>query len=101
MSLYCRVTVVSMLLVSSAACAGHRPPASPVDPFAQIDVSRLAVAPLGGTNVLLLVAGGLVAGDSLHPMPDIEARRSAILGQAYAALDTAIRRDGREVNWLN
>lgn len=50
--------------------------------------------------MLLLVVGGLVVGDSGVPLPEIEMRRSALLELANAALDTAVRRDGREVTWM-
>lgn len=40
-----------------------------------------------------------MAGDSARPLPDLEARRAALIELANAALDTAVRRDGREVTW--
>lgn len=101
MSRYCRVTIVMMSLMLASACRARSGRVDPSDPFAQIAVTHLSIAPLGGASVLLLVAGGLVAGDSANPLPELDARRSALLDQAYAALDTAVRRDGREVTWMS
>jgi hypothetical protein len=87
--------------MGASACGGHHSrTAVPVDPFAQIAVIPISVGELAGTNVLILTAGALVAGDSAHPLTDLEVRRSALLAFANAALDSALRRDGREVNWL-
>jgi hypothetical protein len=73
---------------------------SPSDPFASIAIGNLPVGTLGGTNVLLLTAGGLVTGDSGRTLPEIEASRTTLLEAANAALDSAVRRDAREVNWM-
>jgi hypothetical protein len=101
MSLKYRDAVVMVLTLGASACGGHHArTVQPVDPFVQIAVTPLSVGELAGTNVLLLTTGTLVAGDSAHPMTDIELRRSALLAFANAALDSALRRDGREVNWL-
>ncbi|HEY2804268.1 MAG TPA: hypothetical protein VGI92_00260 [Gemmatimonadales bacterium] len=50
--------------------------------------------------MLLLTTGGVVAGDATQPLPDLDARRSELLAEANAAIDTAVRRDGREVTWI-
>jgi hypothetical protein len=71
-----------------------------VDPFAAVPVSVVPVAAFAGANVLLLTVGGVIVGDSASPLPDLDARRTALLGAAYAALDTAVRRDAREVTWM-
>lgn len=90
-----------MSAIAAAACGGRHPnAATPVDPFAQIAVTPLSVGELAGTNVLLLTTGTLVAGDSAHPLPDVALRKTALLAATNAALDTALRRDGREVTWL-
>jgi hypothetical protein len=60
----------------------------------------MSVAPLAGTNVLVLTVGGLMVGDSAQPLPELDARRTALVDAANAALDSALRRDGREVTWL-
>lgn len=60
----------------------------------------MSVRPLAGTNVLVLTVGGLVVGDSGRPLPEVDLRRTALIDAANAALDTALRRDGREVTWL-
>ncbi len=97
MSRYCRFTVLMML----AGCGGHHvDQTKPVDPFAQIAVGSVPLASLAGTDVLLLAAGGVVAGDAEQPLPELDARRSQLLDEANAALDTALRRDGREVTWI-
>jgi hypothetical protein len=101
MSLRCRNAVAMMIALGAAACGGHGSHAvTPVDPFAQIAVTPLSVGELAGTNVLLLTTGTMVAGDSAHPLNEIDVRRTALLAVANAALDTALRRDAREVTWL-
>jgi hypothetical protein len=47
-----------------------------------------------------LTVGGLFVGDSGSGLPDLEPRRTALLDAANAALDTALRRDGRDVHWM-
>jgi hypothetical protein len=71
-----------------------------VDPFEGIEVGQLPVGSLSGTNVLILVAGGVVLGDSTGTLPQLETERNAILDIANHALDTALRRDARDVNWM-
>ena len=84
-----------------AACGGHHvDKTKPSDPFVQIAVGSVPLASLAGTDVLLLTAGGMVAGDAAQPLPDLDARRTQLLEEANAALDTALRRDGREVTWI-
>lgn len=97
----CRDGVLILSCLALVACGGRRNRAvHPSDPFAQIAVSPLAVGELAGTNVLLLTAGMLVVGDSSQPLADIEVQRTRLLAVANAAIDTALRRDGREVAWL-
>jgi hypothetical protein len=50
--------------------------------------------------VLLLVVGGLSLGDSSGVLPDLEPRRAALLQEANATLDTAVRLNGRGVTWM-
>ena len=101
MSRRCRIAVTMVIGLAATACGGRPTRAvAPVDPFAQIEVSPVAVAQLAGTNVLLLTVGTLVIGDSVHGLPEIDVRRTALMAAANAALDTALRRDGREVTWL-
>lgn len=101
MSYSCRNTILMMLLTTPVACGGgSTSQTSPSDPFASIAVGTLPVGTLGGTNVLLLTAGGLVTGDSGQLLPEVEANRTALLVAANAALDSAVRRDAREVNWM-
>jgi hypothetical protein len=90
--------VVSLVL-AAAACGGPKSTA-PESPWTQTPPAPLPLASLSGAKVLLLTVGGVVAGDSAHPLPGLEARRSALLTAAYAALDTALRRDAREVEWM-
>jgi hypothetical protein len=80
-----------MSLVSVASCGHHQARVTPSDPFEQIAVSRLVVGSLAGSNVLLLTVGGLLVDDTTS---------SQLLGYANAALDSALRRDAREVSWL-
>jgi hypothetical protein len=90
-----------MTSLAISACGGRSSsPTAPIDPFAAIAVGQLPVGTLGGTNVLLLAVGGVVVGDSAQQLPDLETRRSALLGLANTLLDSALRRDGREVNWM-
>jgi hypothetical protein len=101
MSRRCRIAVMILLSLGASACGGPKTSAvSPADPFAMIEVIPMSVGELAGTNVLLLTAGTMVIGDSAHPLADIDVRRTALLVSANAALDSALRRDGREVNWL-
>jgi hypothetical protein len=82
-------------------CGGHRADRThPTDPFVSVQVAPLPVGSLSGSNVLLLAVGGVVVGDSGSSLPELEGRRTALLESANAALDTAVRRDGREVNWM-
>src|SRR5689334_13053844 len=97
MSRICRDGVAMVLAVSATACGHHASRTTPSDPFAQIAVSHLIVNSLAGSNVMLLTAGGLLAGDSA---PEVETRHGALLEVANSALDTALRRDAREVTWL-
>lgn len=91
-------SVVALVLALSA-CGGPKPTV-PESPFTQVPPSPLPLGALSGAKVLLLTAGGIVAGDSAQPLPALEARRSALLTASYAALDTALRRDAREVDWM-
>jgi len=99
MSRNCRVSVVVFAFLV-AACGGHTSRTSPSDPFAGIAVGQLPVGSLSGSNVLILVAGGVILGDSAGPLTQLETERNAILTIANEALDTALRRDAREVNWM-
>lgn len=101
MSLRCRNVVLLLSCLAATACGGRRArDVHPVDPFARIAVSPLAVGELAGTNVLLLTAGMMVVGDSSQPLPDIDVHRTRLLAFANTTLDTALRRDAREVSWL-
>jgi len=101
MSNNCRNTVSMMALFALAACGGksnsHTPP---IDPFTAVAVGQMPVGTFSGTDVLLLAVGGVLVGDSAQPIPELEARRSALLVSANVLLDSAMRRDGREVNWM-
>ena len=95
----CRNSVLMMLVASAVACHGsHASCTSPDDPFSRIPVSPLPIASTSGSSVLLLTVGGIVLGDSTG-LPELETRRTELLGVANAALDTALRRDAREVVW--
>lgn len=101
MSLRCRNAVAIAVLVLAAACQKQPPAATtPTDPFTAIEVGRLSLTALSGSNVLLLTAGGLVVGDSGNPLLSLEPRRNELLQVANSVLDTALRRDGREVTWM-
>jgi len=101
MSNNCRNAVLMMTSLALSACGGrHSSRTAPIDPFTAIEVGQLPVGTLGGTNVLLLTVGGVVVGDSAQPIPELEARRSALLASANLLLDSAVRRDGREVHWM-
>lgn len=97
---WCRHAVPFVLLLATASCKHKIKQITPVDPFLSIETGALGLATLSGSNVLLLTAGGVVAGDSAHPIPELEARRTALLETANAQLDSALRRDGREVIWV-
>jgi hypothetical protein len=87
--------------VAASACGGARPGrTSPADPFASIPIAALPTPALAGDPTLLLTVGALIVGDSASALPELEARRTALLGAAYAALDTVLRRDAREIRWL-
>ncbi len=97
----CRYAVAIVMLVAATACGG-RPGtrAAPDDPFATTPESGLPMGSLAGQSALLLPAGGLVVGDSGNALPAIVARRAALLDYANAVVDTAVRRDAREVRWF-
>lgn len=83
------------------ACGGRsQGSVRPEDPFAAIPVAPLPIASLAGSSALLLAVGGVVVGDSANPLPDLVARRLALLEAANAAIDTALRRDAHEVTWV-
>lgn len=82
-------------------CGGGRSGRStPEDPFSTVQVAPLPTGSLAGSPTLLLAVGGLIVGDSASRLPDLEPRRTALLEAAYAALDSALRRDAREVQWM-
>jgi hypothetical protein len=89
-----------MTLIAVAACSSGTPSRTePIDPFAGIEVGQLPVGSLSGSKVLILVTGGVVLGDSTGTLPQLETERTAILDIANTTLDTALRRDAREVEW--
>ena len=101
MSGNCRNTVLMMSLFALSACGGRSSSeTAPLDPFNAIEVGQMPVGTFSGTDVLLLTVGGVVVGDSARPIPELDARRSALLTSANVLLDSAMRRDGREVNWM-
>jgi hypothetical protein len=101
MSRYCNVGVAILSLLAIAACGRPKPSSTtPRDVFAAVPVAPLPTASLGGVQVLLLTVGTVQVGDTVNRLPALEARRSALVGTAYAALDSALRRDAREVEWM-
>ena len=101
MSLRCRYAVLILCVLGLSACGSKRArDVHPSDPFAQIAVSPLAIGELAGTNILLLTAGMLVVGDSGQQLAEIDVHHTRLLAYANAAIDTALRRDAREVSWL-
>ena len=100
MSRWCRYAAAVLLLPAAASCKKKPDTVAPVDAFMSIETGALGLTTLSGSNVLLLTAGGLVAGDTAKPLPDLEARRGALLDTANVVLDSALRRDGREVVWM-
>jgi hypothetical protein len=88
-------------LTALGACGGKSPgKTSPIDPFTAVAIGQMPVGTFSGTDVLLLTVGGVVVGDTAQPMPELEAHRTALLNSANVLLDSAMRRDGREVNWM-
>ena len=65
-----------------------------------VDAGKLDLTAFSGSTVLLLTTGGVVAGDSANPIPELQSRRNALVAVANAALDSALRRDGRSVTWM-
>lgn len=100
MSRKCLIGVIAMSAIAGSACRGHSGRTAPADPFATIPVSPVPVGAFSGANVLLVTVGGVIVGDSASPLPELLARRTALVEAAYAALDTAVRRDAREVTWM-
>ncbi len=97
----CRYSVAMVMLMAATACGGRSSPrTAPDDPFATTPQSGLPMASLAGQSALLLPAGGLVVGDSGNALPEVAARRVALLEYANAVVDTAVRRDAREVRWF-
>ncbi|OGT96719.1 MAG: hypothetical protein A3I79_00060 [Gemmatimonadetes bacterium RIFCSPLOWO2_02_FULL_71_11] len=90
-----------MMAVTMAGCGGRSSArVAPEDPIGSVPVAPLPTAGFAGGPTLLLTVGGLIIGDSASPLPDLEARRTALLEAAYTALDTALRRDARDVHWM-
>ena len=83
-------------LLAAVSCRGHAARTAPADPIEAVAPAPLPVGSLGGTNVLLLTVGGVVFADSAALL---QPRTDSILAGANAALDTALRRDAREVTW--
>jgi len=100
MSRNCLVGVATLSLGVALGCRGHSDRAAPADPFTAVALSPVPVGAFAGANVLLLAVGGVIVGDSASPLPDLLARRTALVESAYAALDTAVRRDARAVTWM-
>ena len=91
------VSMVMLALV--AGCPrSHTTRTDPNDPFSRIAVSPLPIASASGSSVLLLALGGLVLGDTAA-LPELEGQRARLTAAAYAQLDSALRRDAREVLW--
>lgn len=85
-----------LALLAVPACA-HKPSATvPQDPVSAVSVAPLPVGSLAGSSALVLAVGGIVFGDSVQAL---EAQRTGLLAAANAILDTALRRDAREVTW--
>lgn len=89
-----------MMAISMAGCGGRSSErVAPEDPIGSVPVAPLPTAGFAGSPTLLLTVGGLIIGDSASPLPDLEARHTALLEAAYTALDTALR-DARDVHWI-
>lgn len=89
--------IVLLAAVATSACGGKRSgQAAPQDPILAVPVAPLPVGSLAGSSALVLVTGAVVFGDSTQGLLP---RRTALLEAANAALDTALRRDAREVDW--
>lgn len=89
-----------MVWCLGVACGG--PTASqpaPEDPFVTTPTGALSVASLSGQNTMLVTLGAILLGDSARPLAELEARRHALVATANLQLDSAIRRDARDVNW--
>lgn len=83
-------------LLLTACGARHVRETPPEDPIAAMPPAPLPVGSLAGESTLLLTTGTVVFGDSTHALFE---RRTALIAAANAALDTALRRDAREVTW--
>lgn len=97
----CRYDVAMVMLMAATACAGRTSPrGAPDDPFATTPEAGLPMGSLAGQSALLLPTGGLVVLDSTGALPGVSARRVALLAFANVAVDSAVRRDAREVRWF-
>jgi hypothetical protein len=94
-----RVAIV-ILVLTLGACGGRTGRTSPSDPFASVPLSQLPTGSLSGSKVLILAAGGVVLGDTAGVPAELEPQRSTILETANEALDSALRRDARDVTWM-
>ena len=101
MSSKCHYSVVIVAAAALSGCGGHSAArVAPEDPFATIPIATLPVGSLAGSSALLMAVGAIVAGDSTDPLPAINAQRLALIEVANAAIDTALRRDARAINWM-
>ncbi len=91
-----RNAMMLLAVVPAVSCRGHAARTQPQDPIEAIPQGPLPVGSLAGSHALLLTVGGMVFGDSVLAL---EAQQTALLDAANAALDTALRRDAREVTW--
>jgi len=101
MSRQYRNSIVIIAALGVAACAGHTARSTtPEDPFLTIGAAPLPVEALAGGSALLLPVGAVVLGDSAARDPALVSRRFALLAEAEAALDTALRQNAPSVRWL-
>lgn len=93
---YSKAIVLLATLALSACGPRHADESAPQDPLLAIPIAPLPIGSLAGSSALLLTTGAVVFGDSAQSLLP---RRTALLEAANAALDTALRRDAREVTW--
>ncbi|HWO87931.1 MAG TPA: hypothetical protein VNL98_02145 [Gemmatimonadales bacterium] len=93
-------SVLLLALIAGAGCRSGQQGAAPEDPFVATAIAPIPVGSLAGSSALLMTVGAVLVSDSQAALRDLEPRRTVLLEAANAQLDSALRRDAREVRWM-
>lgn len=91
---------MTLSFIAMCGCRGGQRATVPEDPFRLTVVAPVPVGSLSGASALLMTVGAVMIGEAPGELSDLQARRGTLIEQANAALDSALRRDAREVRWM-